>query len=452
MEDYLHFAGTVKLNDRDYQFVFDNYKLIIEVENFKDIDPISTDRELPFDNLYGSIATKPNYVFFSFNKKSFSGSFSSYGFAAFNIVIYVNYFCILKKPFVSTDIKIQFSNNSFQKMVGIYPSFLNDEPTKIPNQIRIENDNVQCSSAFSYKKLKYSISPGYSINSSVTHFDFKSTFDIKCDSEMDYSAIYDLCLLFIQVLRFIYYRYNVSLGDITIKHKTVIKDQTYYEELGRFFFKYDEKEIEPIELGKFTDFGFVLWKDLYTYLPTLIDLIEQNEIYLFHLPERRIERFRTDFASISTVSAAFECEFSRCFTSFESSKKNDDDYCKLKNKVSKIGSNDKQMSIISNIIGIYFESPSLQERSEFALHYFKSVLEEFKVEETLNISEIAKTFKDTRNKIDHGDLKFRIDNKIANTFYYLRIVVLCMQLTRMNLPMEKLANVIRPVLSIDCNK
>lgn len=453
MKDFKRFTGTIDFYGEKCQFVFDSYKLTIEVSSFKNINPFSNEEELPADNLVGSIATEPYYAYFAFDKHAYSANFSSKGFSASNIVIYVKYYFVLNKPFISISTKIQLRNNSFQKWLGVYPKYSNDKnPFLVPDKITIKEDTCDLVSSFKYKGLNYKIKPGYVIKSSQVHYNFISTLEIECLSVMNFESIYDLCSLLVKVLRFFFYRYYVSLGDIVLQSPIQIDGKTYNEEFGRFFFKYEESEIEPIDLGKLFDFGFIKWEDFYKHLPKLISNIENNHIYLFHFPEKRMERFRTDFASISTISAAFECEFSRCFKRFETFKKSDANYIDLKEKILAIDATDKQKSIISNILGIYFDSPSLQERAEYALDIYSNVLEEFKQEDKLDLKNIANIFKKTRNKIDHGDLRFAIDDETANAFYYLRIVVLCMQLTRIGVKKEELAGIIRPVLSIEYNK
>ena len=251
---------------------------------------------------------------------------------------------------------------------------------------------------------------------------------------------------------YVFYRYYVSLGDVSLRYPVTIDGKTYYEEFGRFFLRYDEREIEPINLGKVCDYGFIRWLDFYDYLSKLVYFIENNCIYLFHLPEKRIDRFRTDFASISTISAAFECEFSRCFDKYETVKKTDCNYIELKDKLQALDTNDDQKSILKNIFGGFFDNPSLKERAEFAFEKFSVVLNSFNQDEKYDVTNIAKIFKDVRNSIDHGDLRFSIDDDTANIFYYLRIIILCMQLTRLGYSEDKLKAVIWPVLSIDCNR
>lgn len=453
MKNYKSFTGTVEFNGEKCQFVFNDYKLTIEVSSFNGIDPFSTNKELPIDNLIGAIATEPHFVYFAFDKSAYTANFSSRGYSAFNVVVYIKYYCVLNRPFFGKGITIQFRNNSFQKWLGVYPKYLNkDNPLSVPNVIAIKNDTLNISSSFTYRGLRYIAKPDYSITSSQVHFDFVSILGVECVDEVDYESIYSLCILLVKVVRFFFYRYFISLGDISLRSPVNIDGKTYYEEIGRFFFRYEEREIEPIDLGKYLDFGFIRWEDFSAYLPELIKRIENNQIYLYHFPEKRIDRFRTDFPLISTVSAAFECEFSRCFSKYETFKKTDINYLELKNKISIIEINDNQRDIIANILSNYFDNPSLQERAEYALGYFSEVLDEFKQEKKLNIKRIAQVFRNTRNKIDHGDLRFSIDDEIANTFYYLRITVLCMQLLCLGVEKEKMVPIIKPVLSIDCNK
>ena len=450
--DYYHFTGELSVEGENCQFIFDNYKLVIELRDHRNIISFSKLKELPFETLTGTIATEPNLVLFFFNRTAYGYNFIQKGFSSFNLIIHVDYYCVLNKPFNGEQIKIQFNNNSFEKMTGVYPQFHNDDPFKVPNKVSILDKNINCSSSFIYKGLKYKVNPFYTLNSSQTHFDFTSTIEVECYDMMNYLSIYDLCQLFVKVLRFIYYRYYVSLGLVSIKNKVILEGETYYDEVGKFYFRYDEKEIEKINLDNVFDYGFIKWIDFYKHLPSLIDLIENNRIYLYHLPEKRKERFRTDYASISTVSAAFECEFSRCFDKYETLKKKDKNYLDLKEKLRKLDINKSQKSIVKNIIGNYLESTSLCEKAEYAFAYFTKVLEIFSLDAELTTKNAVKIFRDVRNKIDHGDLNLLIDNDTANVFYYMRIIVLCMQLITIGVPMENIDSIIRPVLGIDYNK
>ena len=319
-------------------------------------------------------------------------------------------------------------------------------------KIALEKSTIDCKSDFEYQGNKYTASPSYRFTNSIVEYRFSSFLEITCHDRMTFDSIHQLCKLILSLVRFFFYRFYVDLGDIVIRQNTIVQGGTHKIEVGRFFFKYERKEIEPIKMTHIFDYGFFKWMDIYKYLGNLVRLIENELIYLFYLPEKRFDRFKTDYPSVSSISAAFEREFSLLYPNFKSPKMEDDDYIDLKTKLSQMDKTKKQKDLVNSFVKNNLEAPSLLERASFALNEFKDVLDSLKIEKKLNLKETAICFRDTRNRINHGDLSFAINHDIANVFYYFRIVVLCIQLIRIGVPKEKLTAIIKPVLCIDYNR
>ena len=454
MKRYDMFFGTLQFYDTICQFVFEDYKLHIDVSNTDLVKSLFSQEhpDLATNCLFGKIATETETVFFSFKKNAYDSTINIGHLVASRITIYVDYYLVLKKPLPLSNLFIQFHNDSFQKWLGLYPKFIFEMGSLEKTNIVLENSTLECKSNFAFGGKRYVAYPSYKINNSIVEYKFSSYLEIECCDNMTYDSLFELSNLVLKIIRFSFYRYYVDLGEVIITQKITVEGGTYRQEVGKLFFRYDKKPIEPIRMTHLYDYGFFKWIDLYKYLNCLVAFIETNSIYLFNLPEKRLDRFRTDIASVSTISAAFECEFSYFFPKYVSTKINDKEYIDLKNKLMAMEKSKKQTTLVNNMIKYYFSQPTLAEKAKYALEQFGDVIKVFKLDKELNLKQISKCFKMVRNKIDHGDLTIIIDSETANTFYYFRILILCMQLSRMGVDKDKLSEMIKPVLSLDYNR
>lgn len=450
--DYSSFGGVLTLDGEQCPFIFNNFVLTIELQSKNHFADFKQNK-LNFDSIYGKISNEPKMVFFHFGNCYYGSSVSFSEFLSFNITITVDYYVVLDKTMPNNNISLSFENNSFQKWLDVYPVYKSDQPFELANKIEVKRDSINKKSDFVYKKKRYSIGPSYSINQSQTHFDFTSFLNIECFDFTDFDEIYDLCKAVLTFVKYSFYRSRVNLGVIKIKHKVSLEEGKFFSEpIGLFFFNYNKVDIETIDLDSFADFGFIPWSSLYKHFQNLISFIEAGIIYLHHIPENKSDRFFVDLSDVSLLSAAFEFEFKYCFSEFLSAKINDENYLSLEQMLRKLKTNPKQKEILDNIFGIYFKTPSLSERAEHALKHFESVIDEVFPNKNVSLKDSVQVFKRTRNSIDHGDPTFEITNEVATVFYFIRIVVLCMQLTRLGFEHENLSSIIKPVLSLDCNK
>ena len=130
----------------------------------------------------------------------------------------------------------------------------------------------------------------------------------------------------------------------------------------------------------------------------------------------------------------------------------DDNIISFKNKIQSLDLTKEEKEIRNIFSDNFFSNPTLKERGNYAFDYFKNIIELHKEENDLDLKRIVDTFKNTRNRIDHGDLKFKLDSQIAIAFYYLRIVILCMQLKRLKINKKSITEITKLVLGKKYNR
>lgn len=451
--DNKKFSGVLNFKEKLCPFTFDNFKLRIDVDRFPNDNPFSNNEKLGISYLEGKITNNPYQIFFEIVDSNYGVKFSSNGFSSITITVSVKFYLILKRPFQSDRLIISFKNNSFQKWLETYLVYKPDLDNLTNTNINVVHEHQFGTKEFLYKNKKYSIDTNYTFNISRTKIDFTTMLVIQCCSLMHYSDLYDVCMFVRRFIEFCFYRSSVSLGDIEIHRiANIVDGKKQTESIGFLFINYNETPIEPIKLDDIFDYGFIKWADICDVIDSFSDLIDKDKLYLYHLPKTRSGRFYVGYSDISLLSAAFEFEFLSLFSNYESKKMKDDSCKELKNTLLKLACNNKQKEMISNIVGVFFDTPSFYERLSFAFEKYKNVILEFLPEMFKTPEEIGKTIRLTRNKIDHGDLTFTITPEIANAFYCLRILILCIQLERLGISEDKLNEIIKPVLATNYNR
>ena len=204
---------------------------------------------------------------------------------------------------------------------------------------------------------------------------------------------------------------------------------------------YARRPIEPIDLDSLIDYGFIPWKCIHSYIPALVSCIDRNDLFLNHLPDRKAERFMVSFVSIPSDAAAFEYEFGRRFKGYETEKKRDPKYLEVRRKLDGLELSEEGKDMLNDFVRRYFDYPSLREKAEFAIENYRDVIEPllklFSMS-TADTEQIAKNFKNGRNKTDHGSTTLKISFPIAKSYIVIRAIIACMQLERIGMERDKI--------------
>ena len=98
MKRYDMFFGTLQFYDTICQFVFEDYKLHIDVSNTDLVKSLFSQEhpDLATNCLFGKIATETETVFFSFKKNAYDSTINIGHLVASRITIYVDYYLVLK--------------------------------------------------------------------------------------------------------------------------------------------------------------------------------------------------------------------------------------------------------------------------------------------------------------------------------------------------------------------
>ena len=449
MSNFSNIYGTVKINDIDCGFTLEKFTLKIELQDGVELNINKFDNsvKLPFEMLEGNIHNQAKLIRMYFNNYGYGFSSAYKNISTENLIIPLRYYVILEDVCSGEDISIKFINNSFEKWIGIYPIHnYKNLGDKMLDEVTLSYKPCSLKSNFYVNNKEYAIHPDVSSKGNMFSFNHKVCLKVDCLNTTDFEDIFNISKIIMKLVAYCYYRSDISLGVIEIVKKN---KNNITSKVGDFYFNYNEAEIERIDLNKLNDFGFIPWSCFYKHVPHLVGLLEQNELFLYNLPQRRKERFRCSIVDISKDAAAFEYEFNKTFPDYKTCNLEDETHLSLHEKIWKIELDKEERSLL-HATDYLFNSPSFKEKTLYALHVFGNIISEYL--NGMTNEQIAKEFKDARNNADHGNMELSISDDTARVFYIIRIVIMSMQLKRMQVPDDEIPNLIRPVFSLDYNR
>ena len=437
----MDFSGLVSICNKDYPYTFSNYEIVIEGDFSLYVDP---GKKL-WDQLRGTITNEPCIITFFLESIS-RVSIRDKGYSAKSIHIPVRFYVILEYEYKG-EVMLKFKNASFSKWLGIYPIHkVEQKEHRFEDNVVFQRDLEAQTAVFCLNDKHFSIFPAADVSYSFFDFNFFPLLIVKCMDSMEFIDLFHIASVVINLVRFCFYRKLIDVGDIDICCKENKKEVLGYQRVGSLHINYNRKEIEPIDLNSLTDYGFIPWFSIYSNLPDLMDLINQSDIYLDHLPDQRIDRFMVNYYSLTIDAAAFEYEFSKIFPKYETTKKTDIKYITLRKKLEEIDLTKDCKGLLNDLIGKYFNQPALMERAEYSIARYVDLLRPFFKKIGLvkiNIHKLAKSFKESRNLVDHGSTNLRITTDIARSSLVIRAVIICMQLERIGMEQDRISKVIR---------
>lgn len=439
---YKAFSGFVTINKKQYPYTFSEYNLIVEGDFSLYFD---SEKKLN-ESLDGTITNEPCIVVFYIGTVN-RVSFKSKGYASTSIHIPVRFFVVLEHEYNKNNVMLKFKNTSFSKWLGLVPIHrVEQKANSFEDKVIYQRALEKQSTSFCLDSKKFILLPTADVNYSNFDFRFFPSLTVKCMDLMEISDLLIVALIIIDFVRFCFFRKLVDVGDIEICCMFNENGVTGYRKVGSLNIKYNRKEIEPIDINSTTDYGFIPWSMISGFVPYLIDLIYQKKLYLEHLPEQRLDRFLVNHSSVSLDAASFEFEFKALFSKYETKKKVDKNYLTLRTKLENIGLTKECNGILKDFIAHYFDQPTLLEKIEYAITYYKDFMIPFFKKigiKSVDSHKIAKDFKDCRNLVDHGSTNLHISSETARAALTIRAIVICMQLERIGMNFEQIGKVIK---------
>lgn len=454
-----HINGRINLFGEEYSFIFEDnvLKVNIDISN-KLVEPL-TSGKLDTAVLRGSFENESKFITFYVGENNYFTGLTAkyYVFTTFQIPVI--FYVIHDRPFNAmnfTKIKLKMENEKFRKWLGFYESHNFDAKTIEQDYISdsVQYCDLSCKnkSTFSFKGIEILVEPFLNIS---TDFSSSSVHSSLCFSyqsnKIDFDYINDLFTIIHKMLKFIFYRQNVEFGNVQLLIEHEISGKNMFEKIGQIIVPIsNDYEMENSDLNKTNDMGYIQWNEIYNFLPNLVKLISDDELYLFSLPIRKKELRYITINSASLIASSFEFEFSKLFK--ENLFQDIEDREKIKKIIDDnifLFENENQKDLITKTTSFLF-NPTLVMKNKKALQSFvlfiKPICDKFGYSNY--VDEVSKEFVDIRNRIDHGNKNLKISPTTANAFYIERVLVFCMQLRRIGFQDDSILNAIKTVFEL----
>jgi len=201
------------------------------------------------------------------------------------------------------------------------------------------------------------------------------------------------------------------------------------------------------------DFSIEIKKKCITYdyignnISSIMQDIVDNNIYLEHLPASFSYRNLYTHAFILLLTSAFQFEFEKSFpTGIEHKKHSIKNREIVKEKLRSIAqeSNHKQAKIYERLIDRVDDVP-LESYILYSLKQYSTIIDKFKNKFIITDSNesIAKSLNECRNKLAHGVISYKIEDKLLPYFALLKRLVYIMQLKYYGIDDENTLNAVK---------
>ena len=231
--------GTINLFNEDFPFTYENGILNISFGlDKKAIQPLSRGK-FDFESITGSFDNDKKFITFYLGDNEYMTGLSVRYYAQTDLSIPVKFFLIHERPFETmkfVSMKIRLVNEKFRKFLGYY------EKHNLPNKfikrqslnykISYNTHNLRNVSKVQFKDREVSIYPYFALMTSSSYAKLRSGIDfVFKEKTINYSFMDDLLRTIYLVLRFIFYRQNVELGNVSIHVKHKIDNKYFFDNL-----------------------------------------------------------------------------------------------------------------------------------------------------------------------------------------------------------------------------
>lgn len=376
MEDLLF--GIAKINNKEYIFRYENGILCINFRNDYHEYMFQNAKELPWDFIDGELDITGKRIRFLIFKIGYGPNFFSCN--SFSISILVNsYFISNKIKAFGKKTKITLSNNKFSKWLSLFQKFnprersINEDKLDIYSFVDLSTTKMI--GEFLYKGIKVEVVPDVFRNSSIDYVNFTSELCFTVFDDIGIDFITDFIVDLKSLIAFAFYRQNVEFGNIKVFKED---DNKKYQEVGLFYMPgLFEKEMETPKINNLIDIGFIPWNIFYGKIGKIMEAINNNELYIYHLPENKKLQKCISIESIPKDASAFEFEFYKLYPNYVSSKTESSAYQEYCKKIIEIkNTSNKEIGEICDTYLSNIFKPSLKERVDYALGEFEYLLKD----------------------------------------------------------------------------
>lgn len=464
----MEFSGTLNFEEIECPFEYGDGLLNFDVNDsnlfkkyFKFEGPIHLESEV----LAGKISGTNKTIHFYINADNCGFSFQQGMLTNFKITTSVISYAVVENEFVCNHVKVTFENKKFAKWLGIFKQddFINIKETNgmIESNYKINLNSTKSTSEFEFRGYSIKFSAGYRLAGSINVNVFP-TLDFEITKEPRFTegfpdikpiTLEDLTALifdFIKFLKFSFQTDNVEPGGISIAFQTYNhqKEITWLKICNLYLPGIKHTMYEP-NLNKTTDNPFIPWSYIIKNANKIFDFIQNDDIALYHLPENIDLRHMHSRKTISQDFSAFEFEFKQLFSGFKSQEYETEDFKECNKQLKKVSRNFAHngniQQRINNLIS-NFNNPPLREKLSFASSEFSNLLKPFLGNK--QIDKIIEIILKMRNPITHGDVGVVLDTETANSFFYLRLLILSMQLKRVGFGDQEIKKSIKNIFEI----
>ena len=445
--------GTLAIGDKEFQFSYCDFKLVINLgSNIKSVFSDDKDevvfnfdsKPLPFEKLDGRDNENGNILIFFFSKLKYSLNtiLNSFG-AYFNLTIYINRLIIFDGAFagknkVSNKLELFFYSEQFYRFLSMIPYFESLGDRKYTANFNYPS--VGYKATFNIASYTVSINPGNRINHQGTNLKIIPCLRIVADNS-EFSFVFRLFDTVISLLKFLFMRTDIYPDTVEIyldgmKGK-ILSSNVICEE-------YTEED-----LNKPSRTDSIAWRYIYKNIGNLFNLLYENSLYLEHIPKKLNDRFFFDKISMSKIAAAFESEFSACYSNETCfSEKKNQAIEKVREEINdKISTNTGRVKDIYKTLLKSVNHLPLSAKIECALDSNEATLLKIKKYIGCNLknTEIASICANYRNDIDHGNKIIDFKDGTGEAYVILNCLIYSLQLKRADYSEEEI-NEILPML------
>lgn len=438
-----NFSNIIYINRKKYMYVLDedNNKLIL-VPTQKEINEFKTVNELI-----------GKWIFLKGDKLVNFSILLGYGYVnrgniSFNINCIVRYNPNFDRKTQSPNTfkGICFSALAIDYFIGHEDGLL-DKSIHILSKFKDENDDNNSiigeptKHKFTYKGIEYELyfmTIGRFEYEKRFPFNIFSTLNIESSKNISLEELYDLLNLIKLLLQFISNKRYVDIDEIFIR-----------EGNKRFDFNGMVKinNLKLMEPNKWNIIPYSIIKDK---LDNLLQEIADNNICFRSLFNYEKDKIST--VDIMNICACFESQFDKTYPDFKNQ-----NFKKVKREIvdyiTKMPNNYNYLELeeMNNIInGIKNYTDTLKSKLQYALDDFVNIYElgggKVKFDFGDNYVDMPNRFKNARNALDHGNIKYQLSNRDYYDVDLVRAIIYMMILKKIKMPSEQIKECIRKII------
>lgn len=350
-----------------------------------------------------------------------------------------------------------FIDKFFDPQKIINTEFNDNKDIKINFNV-LDNNEIEIEGDLFYFGINKNISRGK--KNPNTPLMIKSYLEIKFKNRKNIEDVIEYYRKVCGLFKFLYNRKYVKFSEIKLISKGKIKDDEIIRNVENTFDLYCYVEDEE-KLDLPDSLNCLQYKQIEGNIKDLYLIVNMKDTYKNYYSLNKNDELKITINKYSNISSAFESWFDINFPNYKSNA--DENYKRLKNKVIDFIDNSikEEKTIQNKEILHWFKSDiekmegSLKEQIKYTLNLFKdcitntkkNLIENYGInyssDNELN-EQIANNFKNTRNKISHGNMKDEILFSDIDIIAYAIVekIVRCLVLYKAKVNIEKIKEIV----------